>query len=159
MLLFMSKIRQILVNLSPFSLFLSTLNCLFPHMMHTLVDSCCWLMERKITKKSLAIFFNPSSVEASKVITASDLGQTLRFSRTAVSQSASIMICMNPSKALTVSSEKQWKSSGYYVSFWVPETVGSLDVDNWYLKDYIVHVVTTSSKEFDQLADGCEDIC
>ena len=54
--------------------------------------------------------------------------------------------------------KKTWKSSGYYVKNWISMHNGSVDINDWKLKNYVVHVVDTS-EDFGQTEGGCEGLC
>ena len=61
----------------------------------------------------------------------------------------------------TPNAEKSWKSTGYYICHWVAisdDEDKKFELKNWKLKNYFIHVVTTSD-DFGSSNDGCEELC
>ena len=54
--------------------------------------------------------------------------------------------------------ENIWKSNCYIDSTWVPLVQGSLNMEDWRLKKYFVHVVETG-ETFGEAPDACKDLC
>ena len=61
----------------------------------------------------------------------------------------------------TPNAEKSWKSTGYYICHWIPirdDEDKKFELKNWKLKNYFIHVVTTSD-DFGSSNDGCKELC
>ena len=54
--------------------------------------------------------------------------------------------------------ENIWKSNCYIESTWTPLVPGSLNIEDWRLKKYFVHVVETG-ETFGEAPDACKDLC
>ena len=55
--------------------------------------------------------------------------------------------------------EKIWKSSGYYINHWVPLKKDSLKLEDWKIKNYYVYVVDTCDDFGTEEKAACDDLC